>query len=340
MSSDELADAKGMTENEFMADLTKDIEMWEGKKVTPVKIKALRKKAKTLYEKLDPKAYQVIKDVLGKIEAVLAKPTVKTKEKIIKREEKLRLKNEEKAFKEWQRSYRAETVTPKQALNRALTKAKKLTDQGVKDRLDMEVKRIFFPGLRTPEFVLNKMGLKEKIYTPLKKGSEKVAKELEGYVERSNKWWRKIARTNKGRKKSSKKIFRWLDGQNIELNKKELGVAMHMKNYLAKWADRLGLPEDKRIARYITHIFEPDFERGKRIFPDELARILDYVTPNKEFNPFLEKRTGAKGYKEDVFEALDAYVYRASRKLYLDKALGDAAKLVDYIPLQASRYVD
>lgn len=361
MSSDELADVAGMDHQEYMDWLQEEAGVGGdvSQKLKPIVIQRIRAQHKQIsqwFEKLDPKYYSIIRGETprpkGKVPSykrwkeqeipayVGAKATEVTKARQMKKIADESKKTIKKEFDEWQKAIRSETISPKQQLDKAVKSVKDATDQGIKDRLDKEVERIFAPDFRSPEFVLDRFGLKDKIYTPLKKGQEKVSKELSGYTERANKWWNTIGKTNRQRKIADKKIFRWLDGESVNLSKTELGVAMHIKNYLAKWADRLELPEDKRISNYITHIFDPDFLGLKAIFPPELARILDYVTPNKEFNPFLEKRTGAKGYKQSVFDALDAYVYRGARKLYLDKPLGNAAKYVDVLPPQASKYVD
>ncbi len=372
ISSDELADVMGMSENEYMAYIGEKAGIGGdiAKKLKPiVKIKvqkqhkAIKKwfvklppKQKELLKGLDKKAFKVVPRELGEpitlgrvpsikpsklaptARAVLAKPTKATKAKIKERKLKARLETVDQAFKEWQETYKTGTFTTRQQLNKALTQAKQLTDKGVRERIAKETARIFAPDYRTPEYVLERLGLKEKVYTPLKTGQEKVAKKLLEETVKMNRWYKKAGKT----KKIRDKIGRALDGQinPSDLSKNELEVYKEVKPSYVEWADLLGLPKEKRIANYLTRLFKPDFEEGKRVFPDELARILDYVTPNKEFNPFLEKRTGAKGYKLDYLEAYEAYVYRGARKLYLDKALGEAAKLVDYLPLQASRYVD
>ena len=367
VSSDEVASALGMSENEFMAELVSDITMVSRKpaviKRARTKIARIKSMAEVL--KLDPKFYKILEGVdrelvsgpvvyrkkgkivkykkppkYKKVGAIAVKPTPETLKKIADEKVKAKLRAKKDLFEEWQDSYKSETLSSAQVISKAIPQIKKLTDQAVRDRLDREVARVFAPDYRSPEFVFEHFGLKEKIYTPIKIGQEKVAKELINYTEKSNEWWGKAGKNRKARKESNVRIFRWLDGQEVRLTKSQLEIAKEVKEYLEGWAKRLDLPKDRRIANYITHIFEPDFEGAKRIFPDELAKILDYVTPNKEFNPFLEERMGAKGYTEDVFQALDAYVYRGTRKLHLDKPLNKAASYVDALPLQASRYTD
>jgi len=92
-----------------------------------------------------------------------------------------------------------------------------------------------------------------------------------------------------------------------------------IQTYLSDWADKLGLPEDKRIANYITHIFEKDFIQKE--FDPEIAKLIQDRVPGSVYDPFLEKRLGKLGYVEDTWRALDAYVKRATRKFHMDQAL-------------------
>jgi hypothetical protein len=269
-----------------------------------------------------------------KARAVITEPTQKTLGKITKRIEQARLKTEKQILNEWQASYRADTLTSRQKINQATQMMKQASDESIRAKLSEKADKIFMINFRTPEIIFKKLGIYDEAYVPLRKGQEAMSKELTGGITKLNEWHKRVGRG------SSQRIFDYLDGVDAKLDKNELKVAGEIQIYLKQWADKLGLPEDRRIANYITHIFEPDFVGGKRVFPPEIARILDYVTPNKVFNPFLEQRIGAKGYKRDVFEALDAYIRRGARKLHLDKPTANLAKYADFEGPQAQRYLD
>ena len=166
--------------------------------------------------------------------------------------------------------------------------------------------------IRTPDRVLTKIGLqKEAVF--LREQYDKYLKELPENIDKITKWSKEVP------KESNARIFRWLDGQSVDLNPQELKVGDEIKSWLAEWADRLGLPKDTRIAEYITHIF--DDQLIKKEFDEDLAKIIADKIPGSVYDPFLLKRLGAKGYIEDTWKALDAYVKRATRKVHLDPAL-------------------
>jgi hypothetical protein len=166
--------------------------------------------------------------------------------------------------------------------------------------------------LRTPEYVLKKIGL-GKEYTALRNGYEQYARELPQNLEKISDWSKQLP------KESNQRLFRYLDGEALDLTKEEQRVAGEVKAWLKDWAIRLKLPKDNQISHYITHIFEDSLI--KKEFPEELARIIGDKIPGSVYDPFLQKRLGATGYKQDTWGALDAYVKRATRKANMDNAL-------------------
>jgi hypothetical protein len=354
-SSDEVASALGKSENEFMAELTKDLNIvGGGSRSTKVlgRIKSRIATIKSMAEalKLEPEFYKVVNSLdsqLGTIPSykvlkpykmtggVSIKPTTETLAKIEARNVKAQETAFNKSFDEWQKSYKSETITGTQAVNKGLRGMQDATNESIKGKIAEETNRVFGVSIRSPEYIFEKFGRKEDLWRPLLKGQENVTNEIRGYIPKANDWFKRA-----GSKEDRRVIAQWLDGQDIKLSDNQLKVAQEVKSYYAEWADKIGLPVENRISDYLTHIFEPDFANNKRVFPEELSRILDYITPNKEFNPFLEKRTGAKGYKLDYLEALDAYVFRSARKLHLDQPLGMAAEFVKNMPAQASKYTD
>lgn len=191
---------------------------------------------------------------------------------------------------------------------------------------------------KTPENVLNKIGLGEQAKY-LRSQYDSYVAELPKEIDRISQWVKRVP-TNE-----NQALFRYLDGQaNIKsLSSETQKVAIEIKNYLKGWADKLGLPEDKRIANYITHIFEPDFIAKE--FDEDIAALIRDKVPGSVYDPFLQKRMGQLGYVEDTWRALDAYTKRATRKFYMDPALNKLKQAsvnleesqVDYVKNLAER---
>ena len=173
--------------------------------------------------------------------------------------------------------------------------------------------------LRTPDRVLSKIGL-DKEAKMLQEGYNAYVKELPKNIDKITDWSKQV------QKESAENIFKYLDGQKITLNETELKVANEIKDWLKDWAKRLKLPEDRTITKYITHIF--DKELIAKEFDEDLAKIITDKVPGSVYDPFLLERLGAKGYKQNVWEALDAYVKRGTRKANMDDALEAIQKAV------------
>lgn len=184
--------------------------------------------------------------------------------------------------------------------------------------------------VRTPDRVLEKIGLKPQA-DKLRAGYDKYVKELPSEIEKITQWSKQVS------PESNQRIFQFLDGQPVPLNPQEAKVAGEVKQYLAQWADKLGLPQDRRVSSYITHIFEKDFI-GKE-FPDEIANLIRDKVPGSVYDPFVEQRLGKAGYIEDTWRALDAYVKRATRKFNLDPALSEFKAIAPKLEHSQYEYV-
>lgn len=186
-----------------------------------------------------------------------------------------------------------------------------------------------FDLFRTPEKVLNKIGLGYE--AKLLRGQyEKYLKELPVEINKVTEWSKRV--TPEG----NVKIFRYLDGSltNADLTPQELKVAGEIKTYLGEWADKLNLPKEKRITNYITHIFDQDFIQKE--FDPDIAKLIRDKVPGSVYDPFVEKRLGKLGYKEDTWSALDAYIKRGVRKFNMDPALAKIKDKAQY--LEESQY--
>lgn len=166
--------------------------------------------------------------------------------------------------------------------------------------------------VRTPDRVLNKIGMGKEAKL-LRTQYDKYLQELPVEINRVTEWSKRAPNENQA-------IFQWLDGnKGVTLSPEGKQVATEIKAYLSNWADRLKLPKDKQISNYITHIFE----KGKieKDFDPDLARLINKSVAKSVYDPFLEKRLGRPDYMQDTWQALDAYVKRATRKVNMDEAL-------------------
>ncbi len=189
---------------------------------------------------------------------------------------------------------------------------KPLTLQEIVTRTPLQAKVNIVDYIRTPDRVLKKIGFAKEAKL-LRDGYDKYVVELPTNIQKITDWSDGLP------KEASERIFRYLDGEDVVLPENEKKIAGEMKVWLKQWADRLGLPDDNRITNYITHIF--DEELIAKEFDEDLAKIITEKIPGQVYDPFLEKRLGAKGYKQDVWQALDAYTKRATRKVHIDPAL-------------------
>lgn len=200
-----------------------------------------------------------------------------------------------------------------------------------KTPLDRKVNIIDY--LRTPDRVLNKIGFGKEAKL-LRDQYEKYSVELPKNIDKISEWVKRVP------KNASERIFQHLDGKAVKLSPTEQKVADEIRAYLKDWADRLGLPEENRVANYITRLF--DDQLIKQEFDEDLAKIISGKIPGEVYNPFLQKRLGAKGYKQDVWGALDAYTKRATRKVHLDPALDrireKAGSSLDFTQLEESQF--
>ena len=211
-------------------------------------------------------------------------------------------------------------------------KAESLQDIVTKTPLDRKVNIIDY--LRTPDRVLNKIGFGKEAKL-LRDQYEKYSIELPKNIDKISAWVKRAPE-----KGASERIFQYLDGKTVKLSANEQKVADEIKAYLKEWADRLGLPEENRVANYITRLF--DDQLIKQEFDEDLAKIISGKIPGEVYNPFLQKRLGAKGYKQDVWGALDAYTKRATRKVHIDPALErireKAGSSLDFTNLEESQF--
>lgn len=166
--------------------------------------------------------------------------------------------------------------------------------------------------LRTPDRVMQKIGFGKEA-KEIRHAMDEYWKELPKNIQKIENWAKEVP------KESNARVFKYLDGQAITLRPDELKVGREIKTWLREWADRLGLAKDERVSDYITRIFDNDFT--EKSFPEEIAKLIADKIPGSVYNPFTLRRLGVKGYRQDTWKALDAYVKRGTRKVWLDPVL-------------------
>lgn len=190
-----------------------------------------------------------------------------------------------------------------------------------------------FDYIRTPDRVLKKIGFGAEA-TKLKNSYDEYLKELPKNIDKITAWSKEVP------KDMNESLFKFLDGEAIDLPPNVLKVANEIKSWLREWADRIGIKSEDRIQHYITHIF--DNELINKEFDEDLAKIISDKIPGSVYDPFLLRRLGAKGYKQDTWKALDAYVKRATRKVHLDPVLEEiqskAGGSLEYSNIEKSQW--
>lgn len=194
--------------------------------------------------------------------------------------------------------------------------------------------------LRTPDRVLTKIGLGDEAKL-IAKQYDKYLKELPKNIAKIEAWSKRVPG-----KDSSRKIFDYLDGKLVDdngfanpdvLTAEEKRVGDEIKSWLNDWAFRLDLKPHEQISNYITHIFDNDLKNKE--FDVDLAKIIDKKVAGEVYNPFLQERLGALGYRRDAWSALDAYVKRATRKVNMDVALSKVKVAAEKLDISSYNYV-
>ncbi len=184
---------------------------------------------------------------------------------------------------------------------------------------------------RTPDRVFKKIGLENESKL-LRKGYDTYKSDLKLELDKVSEWSKRVP--NEG---SSERIFRALDGEKIKLEGNELVVAKEIRDYLKVWADKLDLPYEGRITKYIPHIFEKGEITTE--FDPEIAKMIESKVPGSVYNPFMQKRIGVDNYVVDTWRALDAYIKRATRKVNIDPALDKISEASNKLDLESFNYV-
>ena len=197
----------------------------------------------------------------------------------------------------------------------------------------------FLEQVRPSRYVFEKIGLRKELYEPAFAAESKVFNEVQIFQKELLKIRKLVSKDRKAF------VFRELEnpGTIKDLTQGELTAIKWFRQYFDNWADMLKLPVDKRRTNYVTHIFEKEIEsilKAKHPLDPDLVRALDWVSPKRVFNPFLEKRLGRViGLKEDPFSAALAYQSRALKVFYYDPLLQQMAVWEKMLPPNSARYL-
>lgn len=197
---------------------------------------------------------------------------------------------------------------------RGLRKIQKRLDE----RKTFQGKVSILDKFATPERTMKRVGLGDEV-VGLRRAETKAQTTLPAELRKVEAWKKQAERV--GDKDTPLRIFQHLDGDKaVKLAPEEQKIANEIKAYYKQWADRLGIPEEGRITDYVTHIFEKGEDFGE--FPAEVAKMIRGKVAKSVFNPFQLSRSGKQtGLVRNPFLALEAYVKRANRKIYMDPAL-------------------
>ena len=108
-----------------------------------------------------------------------------------------------------------------------------------------------------------------------------------------------------------------------QLTFEEKQAAKWWKRTADDWANRLNIPQERRITDYIPHIFDEAALQNKDLPIDSsLGMVFSKKITDKVKMPFLEKRLGKElGLIKDPFLAAQAYQNVALRKFYYEPIL-------------------
>lgn len=195
--------------------------------------------------------------------------------------------------------------------------------------------------IRPSRLVFEKMGLRAEIADPAFKAEVEIYEELMAF----RKELRAIAKLVGKSKERRAIVFQALENPTLayQLTKAEQKALEWFRGYFANWADKLKLPVEKRRAHYITHIFEAEITqmlKAKHPLDPALIRALDYITPKRVFNPYLQERLGQRiGLIEDPFKATEAYEARALKVYHYEPLIQRIRVYEKYLPPNAARYL-
>jgi len=189
--------------------------------------------------------------------------------------------------------------------------------------------------------VLSKIGLWEEVWEPVQYAEATIGADRIKFEKELSTIERPIGKDVESRAR----IFQTLENELAvtELNADEAKAYKWFKDYFDKTAIELKLPLAKKRENYVTHIFERQMEkdlRSQKWLDPEFVTALDWILPQRVFNPYLRERLGKEvGLIQDPFKAARAYEYRFLRTKYYDPLVKKIRAYVRLLPGNAQNYL-
>ncbi len=319
VSSDEVAAALGKTESEFMADLTKDLEMLGNPTARPQAIAGLKTKItqlKSVADKLDPAFYNVVKAWDNKLKVVSAAPTTATMAKATKQAQMAKAKEALAFDKEW-------TKHVFESTNATITQKKKL-DNAIKT-IEQSIKENSSDGLpppTTPDMPLNQQpGLWDRIKNVAKvvvkesrailndmgTNGKEAAKRIDNYFNDAERMaGGAVADYNTSTKslttETVERLNKALDGQDVKLNKAEQKILGQLRGQLDQYAGEaqkarmeIRRPDGTKVEfqpreNYLPHMVDMDKLKAQR------DAVIQHLVESKQ----LPDVTTASNFVNDI----------------------------------------
>jgi len=166
-----------------------------------------------------------------------------------------------------------------------------------------------------------------------------------------------LRKSVKGVKGSERRLFHYLNGtlpKDVVLSPEETTAATELRTILDDYAERLGLPPERRLENYIYHLFEASTQRALREkYPfideahkdvpltDAMISALGMKVPKEIFTPTLLQRLGRKqGLVEDVWKAMKAVTSIDLRRIHMQPALEEVRPLIKGYPETSRSYIN
>lgn len=366
-SSDEVASDLGLTENEFMQVLKKKVKIGGDVRIKPKAVVKIRMKVKKAIKELTVRQRRIS---VAPGQAPLPEAGMVT----LKQKAQAHILAQEKALSKGQYARLARIFTNKPSMMKMTEqeagnfinalkgivsgrggKPPKLPRQtallpseyGPKLAQLKEVGAV--EQFAEPGSVFNKIGLKKEFYDPLDSALDTII----GNITKKTNFVKKLQKQVGSGEDTSTRIFRWLDNtispEDLKaMPAKEISVAKEIKDMLGEYLVRVnenqikkGLDPIEGVENYITHLISDsarNFVRENGYLPAEFMSISKYAIPKEKFVPYLLHRKGGLPIKENVWEALDAYVSAMERKFALDDALPQAKAWLPFMPGTANEY--